>query len=111
MSEANVEIVRRMLIEFNRSQQLTEAWAPDLVWEIPGFPGAPVTGEYHGREGFYEFLEDWLNPWEEWEQAFDDVLDAGGNHVVAVLRQRGRPSGTESWVDQHYAASTRWRAV
>jgi ketosteroid isomerase-like protein len=101
MSQENVEIVRRMLIEFDRSQQLPEAWAPDFVWEV-GYPPAP-TSEYHGREGFYEFLEDWLNPYDDWEQKLDDVLDAGGNQVVAVLHQRGRLTGTENWVDARYS--------
>jgi ketosteroid isomerase-like protein len=101
MSEENVELVRRMLVEFDRSRQLSEAWAPDLIWET-GYPGARTT-EYHGREGFYEFLEDWFSPYEEWEQEFDDVLDAGESQVVAVLRQRGRLSGTEKWVELRYS--------
>jgi hypothetical protein len=67
MSRENVEVVRRMLSEFNTSHQLTEAWAPDLVWET-GFPGARTT-EYHGREGFYEFLEDWFSPYEDWSRS------------------------------------------
>jgi ketosteroid isomerase-like protein len=104
MSEKNVEVVRRMLSEFDRTHRLTEAWAPDLVWEVPTYPGARETTVYRGWEGFYQFLEDWISPWEEWEQEFDDVLDAGGNQVVAVLHQRGRLSGSESWVDLHYAA-------
>jgi ketosteroid isomerase-like protein len=104
MSQKNVEIVRRMLIEFDRSRELTEAWARDFIWETgAGYPGAPTT-EYHGREGFYTFLEDWLDPYEEWEQELDDVLDAGGNQVVAVLHQRARLIGTEQWVDMHYGA-------
>jgi ketosteroid isomerase-like protein len=97
MSQENVEIVRRMLIEFDRSQRLTEAWAPDFVWEV-GYPPAP-TSEYHGH---HSFLEDWLNPYEDWEQQLDDVLDAEGNQVVAVLHHRGRLSGSENWVDLRY---------
>jgi ketosteroid isomerase-like protein len=100
MARENVEIVRRMLIEFNASHQLTEAWAPDLVWEI-GYPGAPTT-EYHGRKGFYEFLEDWFSPYEEWEQELDDVFDAG-SQVVAVLHQRARLSDTEKRVELRYS--------
>jgi ketosteroid isomerase-like protein len=101
MSQQNVEIVRRMLIEFNRTHRLTDAWATDLVWDVSTYPGAPTT-EYHGREGFYEFLKDWIEPYEEWEQELDDVLDAGRNQVVAVLHQRGRAGDVENWVDFRY---------
>jgi ketosteroid isomerase-like protein len=103
MSEENVEIVRRALIEFNRSHRLTDAWAPDFVWEPGTYPAAP-TRVYHGREGFYEFLEDWTSPYEDWHQELDGVSDAGGDQVVAVMHQRGRLSGTENWVEVRYAA-------
>ena len=103
MSEENVELVRRMLIEYNRTGELTEVWAPDFVWDISTYPGA-ASIEYRGREGFNRFLGEWLAAYEESEQELDDVLDAGGNQVVAVLHQRARPRGAEHWVDFRYSA-------
>jgi hypothetical protein len=32
----------------------------------------------------------------------EDLVDAGEDRVLAVLRQRGRPKGGESWVDLRY---------
>src|SRR5215203_5343785 len=60
MSHENVEIVRRALTEFDESQRLSAAFAPNFIFEGRTFRGAPIF-EYHGWEGFFEFFEDWVD--------------------------------------------------
>ena len=50
-------------------------------------------------EGFNEFMISWTEAYDEFEMRFEDVSDAGGERVVTVLYQRGRPHGSQAWVD------------
>jgi hypothetical protein len=45
MSQENVEIVRRVLTEFDETQQLSDAVAPDFVW------GPEFVGRLDGAAG------------------------------------------------------------
>ena len=98
MSQENVEIVRRVLTEFNEAQQISELVAPDLVWNVGSWSvwtGQPV---FHGRDGFMEFFAEWTGAYEDWTQVVEEYIDAGDSQVVATTLQRGRLQGSESWV-------------
>ena len=100
MSQENVEIVRRVLNEF-------------LVGLERGDPGAffdldVVPNDYEfvlaepidlkpvwiGREEFVEFMRTWTEGFEDYSIQLERLIDAGGNRVVAVMRQHG--TGTAS---------------
>jgi ketosteroid isomerase-like protein len=94
MSQENVEIVRRAFEEFNRGgweAMIGTYWDPEIVWDLSP-SGIPGLGIYRGVDEVRSFFEDWFSafPFEEWGQEVDDVIDCGGDQVVAVLRQRGR---------------------
>ena len=104
MAEENTEIVRRALTAstaqppdlatvnalYHRDHVLTSDWGAD---------GKTL----HGMEGFAEVREDLDEAWEDWRQEIDDVIDAGGDRVVVLVRlkARGRESGAP--VDQPWA--------
>jgi ketosteroid isomerase-like protein len=99
MARENVEIVRRMLIEFNASHQLTEAWAPDLVWEI-GYPGAPTT-EYHGRKAS---TSSWrIGSVRTRSGSRNSTMSSTPEAKSCVLHQRARLSDTEKRVELRYS--------
>ena len=102
MSQENVEIVRRALSEFDDSQLLSEAFSPDFIWELRTLRAPGTSESYRGWDGFFEFFEDWVGAYEEWEQEIRSVLDGGGDHVVVVAHQRGRFRGTSDWVELDY---------
>jgi len=104
MSQENVEVVRGMLSAFGGTQQVpAEAFAPDFIWDLSNFQGWPGRHEFTGIAEFDEFFAGWIEPYSEWTQEIVDVRDAGRDHVVATMRQRGRLRDSGSWVDLNYA--------
>jgi len=101
MSQENVEIVRRAIAEFDKSQRPIESFAPNFVWDVRTYRGFPVEREYRGWPGFFEFFEEWVDAYDEWNHEIEEVLDAGGNRVVALVHQRGRLHESEAWVEAH----------
>jgi ketosteroid isomerase-like protein len=104
MSQENVELVRRAVAEFTKTQQpSTELLAPGFVWDMRSWPAWPGQAEFHGPDGFREFFAEWIDAYEEWTQEPESVIDAGDNQVVATTVQRGRLRGSDSWVDLRIA--------
>jgi ketosteroid isomerase-like protein len=98
MSQENVELVAERLRAFQATMRATNRTAPDFVWDLSTLDGWPDAAEYFGPEGFNEFFARWTEAYDEFEQDLEDVIDAGDEHVVSIIRQRGRPRGSESWV-------------
>ena len=96
MSEENVEIVRRSLEAFAGDQRLTPEAAKDLVWDMSAFRGWPDEPLYHGWDEFYEFFAAWRGPYADWSLTLYDLLDTGGEHVLALMTQTARPHGSDS---------------
>ena len=103
MARDNAELVRRAMEAFQESQQLlTEAYAPDWVWCMGTFEGWLGRPEFIGADEFYEFMADWLGPYDEWTAGFDSIEGAAENRVVGVLSQQGRLRDSDARVDMHY---------
>jgi ketosteroid isomerase-like protein len=96
MSAANVDLVRRGLAaSFARPPDLatlTALYDPDHVltsdWGVEG-------STYVGMEGFAASLVELDAAWEDWRLEAEEILDAGGETVVALMRLKafGRESG------------------
>lgn len=106
MSQENVQLVRRALAAWREvdegladPQRLGEFFAPDVRWEVFGLP---EVGEFRGLDEFLEFRAAWTEPFDEWSYSVETILDAGGSRVVATFSQRGKPHGSDSWVDLRY---------
>ena len=98
MSQENVEIVRRVVTEFTETHQLSELVAPDLVWDLRSWPAWSGQPEFRGRDGFMDFFAEWTDAYEDWTQEVESFIDAGDTQIVVTARQRGRLSGSDSWV-------------
>jgi ketosteroid isomerase-like protein len=105
MSQENVELAQAALAAFKEvdeglvaPERLEEFIARDVVTTFSGFM------EETTLRGFDEFLEwraAWIEPYDEWSYKPEKILDAGAR-VVVTLHQRGKPHGSDSWVDMRY---------
>ena len=101
MSQENVDVVAAVLREFKATRRPTR-FAPDFVWDLSRFREWPEEAEYRGRDGFTEFFANWTEPYDEWDIDVEDLVDAGEDRVLAVVRQRGRLRGADSWVELRF---------
>ena len=107
MSLENVEIVRQFLATFAEvdeglvgRERVLEFMTQDAVSTFSGF-GFEDEQTLHGWE-FLEFRAAWMEPYDDFMYEPTRFLDAGANRVVVFLHQRGKPHGSDSWVEMHY---------
>jgi ketosteroid isomerase-like protein len=107
MSQENVELVRSFLNAFFEAdeglvdpQRLEEFAARDTVATFSGFMQEETT--LRGVDEFLEFRAAWIEPYDDWSYEPEKILDAGANRVLVTLHQRGKPRGSDSWVEMHY---------
>src|SRR6478672_9713971 len=100
MSQVNVELVRRILTEFGETlQPVSDLTSPDVIWHTGSWTSWAGPSEYRGNDGFMQFFGEWIAAYDEWTQEVEEIVDAGGNRVVGITRQRGRLRNSGSWVD------------
>jgi ketosteroid isomerase-like protein len=103
MSQENVELVREAYERFQATGEFDpELTDPEFVWDMSTFRGWPGQQEYPGVEGARQFLNEWLEAWDEWELRLEGLHDAG-EQVVAIVRQRGRSKAMGLPVDMTFA--------
>ena len=105
MSEENVKTVRDAAEAFNRGD--LDTWAGYLADDIDyrAVEGAPDDhGPIHGKEAIRAYLQDWQETFDDFTSEPVELIDAGEDNVVAVIRISGRAklSGVET--DLTYAA-------
>jgi ketosteroid isomerase-like protein len=100
MSQANVEIVRRVWEAWERRDRdaLFALYDPDLVYD-PGHAGPiELRDLYHGHDGIRQFFRQWMEPFESFDAHAETFIDAGDDVVVVVGIRRsghGQASGAE----------------
>src|SRR6266404_117133 len=99
MSQENVEIVRRLWQAFvdGGLDALMEYFGQEINWRA--MEGAPDdVGEMNGRDAVRRYLQDWLDTFEDITSVPVELLDGGGDHVVAMIHVTGRArlSGIET---------------
>ena len=105
MSQEDVESVREALVAYNRGDLdafLDEYWTDDIDYRA--VEGAPDDhGPIHGKAEMRVYMQDWIDTFDQFKVEPLEVIDAGGEQVVAVLRNSGRAklSGVET--DQTFA--------
>jgi ketosteroid isomerase-like protein len=110
MSEENVEIVRKGWEAWARGDLdgLFELWDPEIIFKTEHFHDWPES-DYRGRDGFRQFLAEWLDVWGDYEVTVDEVLAASDGRVVSLFRQTGtgRQSGVPMELDMAQIATLR----
>jgi ketosteroid isomerase-like protein len=105
MSQENIKTIRGAAAAFNRGD--VDAWleyvADDIDYRaIEGAPDDP--GPMHGRDAVRAYAQDWLDMFDEFRSEAVELIDAGEDRVIAVIKISGRAklSGVET--DLTYAA-------
>jgi ketosteroid isomerase-like protein len=89
MSQENVESARAIYERFATTGTVDfSRFSPDVVWDMSNFASWPEQPLFKGHAGVAEFIETWLEPWDEYEQTLEELLDAD-QHVVGILRISG----------------------
>jgi ketosteroid isomerase-like protein len=105
MSQENVEIARRLHVEFNRTfnegkADLFDHLDPDVEW----IPMTSVLEGIHfrGHDGVRQWLEDMKRDWEVFETRPVEFHDLGDDRVLSLgtWRAIGRGSGVELSFEQ-----------
>jgi ketosteroid isomerase-like protein len=97
MSQENVEIVRRSLELWLRGDfdAGLETVDPEVEWDISAHPLPDVRNEGHGTNAFVEMLATYMSGWGDYEAEVRELLDAGGDQVVAVVHESARMRDTD----------------
>jgi|SRR6185437_7863094 len=99
MSQENVEIVRRLIDAWNRSDVDAILALFDPHCEIFFPPEVPEPGPLHGHAELRQWAEGFLAAWEPHHAEVVEIMDAGDS-VVAVLHQFGRGVGSGIELDE-----------
>jgi ketosteroid isomerase-like protein len=103
VSKENVEIVRRVYEAAARRDAATVLALYDPEVELDpsrlGVAGMAGGGAavYRGHDGLRSLFRDWHEAWADMKYDFEELIDAGGEHVISVVtrRARGRASGVD----------------
>ena len=108
MSEENVAIIRRGWEAFDRGDLAAamEAMSPDMETYVA--PPAPITGTYHGIDGWVQSMLDWSEGFDELVMTAEEYFDAGDQVVVRSRhKSRGAASGVPVEADFWYVWTIR----
>ena len=90
MSQENVELIRRAYDHVEKTgEMLRDDVHPDFVWDTTTFRRAMRPGTFVGVDETNEWLSDWVDTFESWSIDIEEMVDAE-DHVVAIVRQRGK---------------------
>jgi ketosteroid isomerase-like protein len=96
MSQENVDVVVRTH-QLSRSdpESFFAVCDPEIEWDVSRLMPEPRV--YHGHDGVREFWRSWVGTWRDFDFELEEAIDAGGDQVVARVRQvgRGRGSGVD----------------
>lgn len=99
MSQANVELAKRVIDAFNRRdvERFFALATSDFEW-FPAMAGGVVGAGYRGREGIESYLVDIGEAWDEYrvlDEEFRDLED----RVVMLGRIEGLGRGSGAWIE------------
>jgi ketosteroid isomerase-like protein len=110
MSQENVELARAALNAFAEldeglvgRERVEEFFAQDVNTTVSGFEGfVDEQTTLRGADEFLKLRAAWMEPYDDFNYEPVKIIDAGGNRVVVTLHQRGKPHGSDSWVEMDY---------
>jgi ketosteroid isomerase-like protein len=99
VSQENLEIVKRVIDDYNRRDldAYDELFTPDFEL-FPALRGTVEGGSYRGREGMERLFDATRDTWEDFRLIADEFRDLG-DRVLVVGRVEGRGRGSGVPVD------------
>jgi ketosteroid isomerase-like protein len=105
MSEENIKAVRDVAEAFKRGD--LDTWAGYLADDIDyrAVEGAPDDhGPIHGKDALRAYVQDWQDTFDDFVSEPVELIDAGEDDVVAVIRISGRAKQSGVETDLTFAA-------
>jgi len=105
MSQENVEIIRDAAAAFNRGDP--DSWFESMADDIDyrAAEGAlDDRGPILGKDALRAYVQDWLGTFDDFRSEPVELIDAGEDRVIAVLRISGRAKQSGVETDLTYAA-------
>jgi ketosteroid isomerase-like protein len=105
MSEENVQSMRRAWRASPKGTGAAFVGISDPDIRVSPRPADPdADEEYRGPDGLMEYLKNWYGQWDEYEVELAEITDAG-DHVLAVIHERGRVKRTGIDVREDFSYS------
>ncbi len=100
MSQQNVEVVRRMWEAFLSDDFETAVASvdPDVEWDGTNLPDGRVG---RGLDAIADHVTRWAAMWENWRVEIEQIIDAGGDQVVMIMRETGRSTSGLDMDERH----------
>ena len=71
---------------------------PDVEWDGTNLPDGQIG---HGHEAILDHIRRWSDEWDDWTVEVERVIDAGGEHVVLFMRERGQSNSGVKMDERH----------
>jgi ketosteroid isomerase-like protein len=103
VSRENVEIVRRSFEAFRRGglDNVAKFWHPDIYWRAAE-GAADDVGVMRGAQALRRYYQDWIDAFDELEAEVEEVMFESGERCAVVVRNSGRPRGSDARVHGRY---------
>ena len=82
----------------NDFETALSAFDPDVQWDGTNLPDGRISA---GLDAVVEHLTKWAELWDSWEIELEQVIDAGGDQVIAFIRERGRTAAGLEMNERH----------
>jgi steroid delta-isomerase-like uncharacterized protein len=85
-------------------------YAPDVVWELTPLGMGVVEGSHlRGHEAIRKLWKDVTEAFDDFESEVEDFHDLGGGVRFGVIVMRGRPHGSDAFVEARGGVVVIWR--
>ena len=107
MSQEKVELARAFLaafLELMRASSSASNWKSSSrrMGSRPSRASWTSKPRSAAWNEFLEFRAAWMEPYDDFSYEPVKIINAGGYLVVVTLHQRGKPHGSDSWVEMDY---------
>ena len=99
MAADKVQLARTWLKRFMETMRANDVFSDEFVWDFSGFRGWVEDDVYLGREAFDAQMTRWTEPFDDYTIEFTEIIDIGGDDLLALGVQRGRLKGSGAVVE------------
>ncbi len=97
MSQENVEIVRRNYDHLSKTgEPLADVCDEEIEFSFAWMEGRSF-------DGLQQATAEWTSTFEEWHIEARELIEVGPDQVIAIVRDRARPKGSNAVIDNEFA--------
>ena len=74
-------------------------WDPEIEWDLTRFDEAPPGTVARGVPDVMALIAMWMTTWRAYDVFPEEIIDAGGDDVLVLVRRRAREKGTGAAAD------------